>query len=171
MERKGIISFKGNPLTLIGNPVKEGDKAPDFMVLDTDLNLKGLKNFTGKIKVISVTPSLDTPVCDLQARRFNAEAAKLSDDIVVLNISMDLPFALSRFCATAGIDKVKTFSDHRDAYFANAYGVMIKELRLLARSVFIIDKNDIIRYVEIVPEVTDQPNYDKVLEMIARLTS
>lgn len=166
MERKGIISFKGNPLTLLGNEVKVGDKAPDFMVLDNNLNIVGLKNFPGKIKVISVTPSLDTPVCDLQARRFNAEAAKLSDDIVILNISMDLPFALSRFCANAGIDKVKTFSDHRDALFANAYGVMIKELRLLARSVFIIDKDDIIRYIQIVPEVTSEPDYEKALEAL-----
>lgn len=170
MERKGVISFKGNPLTLLGAESKAGDKAPDFMVLDNELNIKGLKSFEGKIKVISVTPSLDTPVCDMQARRFNAEAAKLSDDVVVLNISMDLPFALSRFCATAGIDKVKTFSDHREASFANAYGVMIKELRLLARSVFIIDKEDIIRYIEIVPEVTDQPDYDKVLEALKKLT-
>lgn len=171
MERKGIISFKGTPLTLLGAESKVGDKAPDFMVLDNELNIKGLKSFEGKIKVISVTPSLDTPVCDMQARRFNTEAAKLSDDVAVLNISMDLPFALSRFCATAGIDKVKTFSDHREASFANAYGVMIKELRLLARSVFIIDKNDIIRYIEIVPEVTDQPDYDKVLEALKKLTS
>lgn len=171
MERKGIISFKGNPLTLLGAESKVGDKAPDFIVLDNELNLTGLKNFKGKTKVISVTPSLDTPVCDLQARRFNAEAAKLSDDVAVLNISMDLPFALSRFCATAGIDKVKTFSDHRDASFANAYGVMIKELRLLARSVFIIDKDDIIRYIEIVPEVTDQPDYDKALDAVKKITS
>lgn len=171
MERKGIISFKGNPLTLLGAESKVGDKAPDFIVLDNELNPIGLKNFKGKTKVISVTPSLDTPVCDLQARRFNAEAAKLSDDVAVLNISMDLPFALSRFCATAGIDKVKTFSDHRDASFANAYGVMIKELRLLARSVFIIDKDDIIRYIEIVPEVTDQPDYDKALDAVKKITS
>lgn len=120
MERKGIISFKGNPLTLIGPELKEGDKAPDFVVLDNELNITGLKNFEGKIKIISVTPSLDTPVCDMQARRFNEEASKLSGDVVVLNISMDLPFALSRFCAAAGIDKVKTFSDHREASFGNA---------------------------------------------------
>lgn len=169
MERKGMISFKGSPLTLVGNAVSEGDKAPDFMVLDNEMNLRGLKNFEGKTKIISVTPSLDTPVCDLQARRFNAEAAKLSDDVAVLNISMDLPFALSRFCVTAGIDKVKTFSDHKDASFANAYGVMIKELRLLARSVFIIDRDDIIRYIEIVPEITDQPDYDKALKAIENL--
>ncbi len=171
MERKGMISFRGSPLTLVGNAVNEGDKAPDFIVLDNDMNLTGLKNFQGKTKIISVTPSLDTPVCDLQARRFNAEAAKLSDDMAVLNISMDLPFALSRFCVAAGIDKVKTFSDHRDASFGNAYGVMIKELRLLARSVFIIDRDDIIRYIEIVPEVTDQPDYDKALEAIKKLAS
>ncbi len=171
MERKGIVRFKGNPLTLMGTELKVGDKAPDFMVLDNDLNLTGLKNFENKIKIISVTPSLDTPVCDLQARRFNEEAAKLSSDVVVLNISMDLPFALARFCATAGIDKVKTFSDHREASFGNTYGVMIKELRLLARSIFVIDKDDVIRYIDIVPEVTEQPNYEKAIDAATKIAS
>ncbi|MCX8030520.1 MAG: thiol peroxidase [Thermodesulfovibrionales bacterium] len=170
MERKGVITFKGMPLTLIGNELKVGDKALDFLVLDNNLNITGLKNFTGKIKVISVTPSIDTPVCDLQARRFNAEAANLSQDVLVLNISMDLPFALSRFCTTAGINRVLTFSDHKDASFGNAYGVMIKELRLLTRAVFIIDKDDIIRYIEIVPEITSEPNYERALEALKKLS-
>ncbi|HAK88067.1 MAG: lipid hydroperoxide peroxidase [Nitrospirae bacterium GWC2_46_6] len=169
MERTGIITIKGNPLTLIGPALKAGDKAPDFYVLDGELKGVGLKDFKGKIKLISVTPSLDTPVCDMQARRFNQEAANLPDDMAVLNISMDLPFAVSRFCATAGIDKVKAFSDHRDASFGNAYGVLIKELRLLARSIFIVDKDDVIRYIEIVAETTSLPDYDKALDAAKKL--
>ncbi len=171
MERKGLVSFKGSPLTLVGTELKVGDKAPDFIVLDNDLNLTGLKSFEGKIKIISVTPSLDTPVCDLQARRFNEEAAKLSPDIVVLNISMDLPFALSRFCSTAGIDRVKTFSDHKEASFGNAYGVLIKELRLLARSIFVVDKDDYIKYIEIVSDITELPNYEKALESARKIAN
>jgi len=154
MERKGIVTIKGNPLTLLGNELKVGDRAPEFTVLDSELKEVHLSDFKGKIKLISVTPSLDTPVCDMQARRFNEEAAKLPEDVVVLNISMDLPFAISRFCTTAGINKVKAYSDHKEASFGNAYGVLIKELRLLARSIFIVDKNDKILYTEIVPEVT-----------------
>jgi thiol peroxidase len=169
MERKGIITFQGNPLTLTGNEMKVGDKAPDFTVLDRDLKETGLKDFAGMIKIISVTPSLDTPVCDIQARRFNAEATQLPADVVVLNISMDLPFAISRFCTSAGIDKVKAFSDHRDASFGNAYGVLIKELRLLARSIFIVDKDDVIRYIQIVPEVTNELDYERVLGELKKI--
>lgn len=128
-----------------------------------------LRDFADKIKLISVTPSLDTPVCDLQATRFNEEADNLPDDVVVLNISMDLPFAISRFCTAKGIDKIKTFSDHRDAAFGTSYGVLIKELRLLARSMFIIDKDDRIRYMEIVPEITHHPDYDKAMKMVKKL--
>jgi len=166
VERKGIVTFQGTPLTLVGTELKPGDQAPDFTLLDNELNEVRLKDFRGKIKVISVTPSLDTPVCDIQARRFNEEAARLPEDIVVLNISMDLPFAISRFCATAGIEKIKTLSDHRDTSFGTAYGVLIKELRLLTRSIVIIDKEDVIKYLEIVPEVTDQPDYDKAIKSI-----
>lgn len=166
MERTNIVKFKGNPLTLVGPELKAGDKSPDFTVLDGELKEVRLNNFEGKVKVISVTPSLDTPVCDMQARRFNEEAAKLPEDVVVINISMDLPFAISRFCTTAGVDKVKAYSDHRDASFGNAYGVLIKELRLLARSIFVINKDNIIKYVEIVPEITEQPKYDRVLEIV-----
>ncbi|MCI2424611.1 thiol peroxidase [Candidatus Acetothermia bacterium] len=166
MERTNIVKFKGNPLTLIGPELKDGDKAPDFKVLDSDLKEVKLNNFEGKVKVISVTPSLDTRVCDMQARRFNEEAAKLPEDVVVINISMDLPFAISRFCTTAEVDKVKAYSDHRDASFGNAYGVLIKKLRLLARSIFVIDKDNIIKYVEIVPEITEQPKYNRVIEIV-----
>lgn len=169
MERKGRITFLGNPLTLTGTEKKPGEKADNFTVLDKELKEISLKDFAGKIKLISVTPSLDTPVCDIQARRFNQEAAKLPDDVVILNISMDLPFAISKFCTTAGIDKVKAYSDHRDASFGNAYGVLIKELRLLARSIFIIDRDDTIRYIELVPEVSHQPDYDKALAEVRKL--
>ena len=169
MERKGKITFLGNPLTLIGTEKKTGEKADNFTVLDKELKEISLKDFAGKIKLISVTPSLDTPVCDIQARRFNQEAAKLPDDVVIMNISMDLPFAISKFCTTAGIDKVKAYSDHRDASFGNAYGVLIKELRLLARSIFIIDRDDTIRYIELVPELSHQPDYDKALAELRKL--
>ncbi len=169
MERKGIVTVKGNPVTLIGSEVKVGDKATDFTVVDGDLKDIRLKDFAGKMKMISVSVSLDTPVCDTQARRFNQEAAKLPEDIVILNITMDLPFAISRFCTTAGIDKVHAYSDHREASFGNAYGVLIKELRLLARSIFVIDKNDVIRYIEIVPELTNHPDYDKALGALKKL--
>jgi thiol peroxidase len=169
MERSGVITFQGGPLTLIGPALRAGDKAPGFSVLDGELKPVSLKDFAGKTKIISVTPSLDTPVCDLQLRRFNAEAAKMSADTQVLNISMDLPFAISRFCTGAGIDRVRALSDHRDASFGAAYGVLIKELRLLARAVFVIDKNDITRYVEIVPEITNQPDYDKALDAASKL--
>lgn len=168
MERRGIITIKDNPLTLVGNVVKVGDRAPDFTVLDAELKEIRLSDFSGKIKVISVTPSLDTPVCDMQARRFNEEAAKLPENVVVMNISMDLPFAISRFCTNAGIDRVKAYSDHRDASFGNAYGVLIKELRLLARSIFVIDEEDIIRYIEIVSEITNQPDYEMALRAVKK---
>jgi thioredoxin-dependent peroxiredoxin len=171
MERKGIVTIHGNPLTLIGPELKVGDKAPDFTVLDNDLKEVSLKDFAGKIKVISVTPSLDTPVCDIQARRFNQESANFSANVAVLNISMDLPFAIARFCNAAGIDRVKTLSDHRDASFGNAYGVLIKELRLLARSIFIIGEDNIIRLKEIVPEVTNHPDYEGAVTLIKKMTA
>ena len=169
MERKGVIVFKGNPLTLIGPEIKVGDKAPDFSILSNELKEHRLKDFAGKIKVISVTPSLDTPVCDLQATRFDREATNLPDDVVVLNISVDLPFAIARFCSAKNVGKVKTFSDHREVSFGASYGVLIKELRLLARAIFIVDKEDVIRYIEIVPEVTSEPDYAKALAALKSL--
>jgi thioredoxin-dependent peroxiredoxin len=171
MERSGIITMKGKPLTVIGPDVRAGDRAPDFSVLDENLTIVSLGDFAGKTKLISVTPSLDTPVCDLQLRRFNREAASMPRDVVVLNISMDLPFAVSRFCSTAGIDRAKALSDHRDASFGAAYGVLIKELRLLARSIFIIDRNNIVRYKEIVPEQSNHPDYEKALKALAGITA
>jgi thiol peroxidase len=171
MERKGIVTIQGNPLTLVGPELKAGDKAPDFAVLDAELKTVTLKDLSGTIKVISVTPSLDTPVCDMQARRFNQEATGLPGGVTLVNVSMDLPFAIARFCAAAGVDRVKALSDHRDASFGTAYGVLIKELRLLARSIFVVDKDDIVRYIEIVPEVTNHPDYDKALAAVRSLSS
>jgi thiol peroxidase len=168
-ERAGLVTFAGNPLILLGEGVKVGDKAPDFSAVDKDLKEVSLADFAGKVKVISVTPSLDTPVCDLQARKFNEEAQGLAGDVVVLNISMDLPFAIARYCADTGLDKVRAVSDHREASFGVAYGVLIKGLRLLARSIFVLDKNNVIRYQEIVPEVTNQPDYDKALAAAKKL--
>ncbi len=166
IERKNVITMKGHPLTLLGSDIKVGDKAPDFVALDGELNEVRLSDFKGKIKAISVTPSLDTAVCDLQLRRFNTEAATLPSDVVVLNVSMDLPFAVARFCTAAGIDRAKALSDHREASFGMAYGVLIKELRLLARSIFVIDKDNIVRYREIVPEETNHPDYEKALSAL-----
>ena len=137
MERSGLVTFAGNPLILIGDAVTAGDKAPDFTVVDKELNEVKLSDFVGKVKILSVTPSLDTPVCDLQARKFNEEAQKLPDTVVVLNVSMDLPFAIARYAADAGLDRVRAVSDHREASFGMAYGVLIKGLRLLARSIFV----------------------------------
>lgn len=171
MDRTGVIKMKGRPLTLSGSEVKIGDRAPEFSVLDEHLNEVTLKDFQGKIKVISVTPSLDTPVCDLQLRRFNHEAVSLPLDVEVLNISMDLPFAISRFCTAAEIERARALSDHREASFGIAYGVLIKELRLLARAIFIIDKDNIVRYQEIVPEQTNHPDYDKALAFLNRMLS
>lgn len=168
MERKGIITFQGAGLTLSGPELKIGDKAPDFTVIDNELNGVSLKDFAGKVKVISVTPSLDTPVCDAQLRRFNDEAVKLGDT-VVMNLSMDLPFANARFCTTAGINKAKTYSDYKDASFGKAYGLLISELRLLTRAIIVIDSNDIIKHIEIVPEITNHPDYDKALAVAKSL--
>jgi thiol peroxidase len=169
MERKGVVTVQGNPLTLVGPDLAVGEKAPAFVAVDKDLKEVRYADFAGKVLLISVTPSLDTPVCDLQARRFNEEAATLPDGVAVINISMDLPFAIARFCTAAGIDRIQTLSDHRDASFGNAYGVLVKELRLLARSIFVIDREGIIRYIQIVPELSTHPDYDAALDCVRML--
>jgi len=169
IERKAAVTFKDNPLTLIGNEVKVGEKAPDFQVLANDLTPFKLTDARGKVRLISVVPSLDTPVCDAQTRKFNEEAAKLKDTVVI-TISMDLPFAQARWCGAAGIDKVECYSDHRDANFGINYGVLIKELRLDSRAVFVVDKDDVIKYVEYVKEITTSPNYEAALEAAKNLT-
>ncbi|MCE5279136.1 MAG: thiol peroxidase [Planctomycetaceae bacterium] len=169
-ERKGEITFKGQPLTLVGEAVNAGDDAPDFVLLANDLTEVKLADVLGKTTVISVVPSLDTAVCDLQTRRFNAEAVKLGSGINILTVSMDLPFAQKRWCGAAGAEAVKTLSDHRDASFGKNWGVLIKELRLLARSVFIVDKSGKVRYVQQVKEMTTEPDYDDVLAALAKIT-
>jgi len=168
-ERKGIITMRGNPLTLIGNEVKVGDVAPDFAVLDNNLSPINFSSFRGKPCIISSVPSLDTPVCDTETRRFNEEAGRLGADVVILTISMDLPFAQKRWCAAAGVNKVQTLSDHRDASFGIAYGVLIKELRLLARAVFLVDRKGIVQYIQLVKEVTKEPDYEEVLRALKKI--
>ena len=164
-ERKGAATFKSNPLTLVGPEVKVGQKAPEFSVLAGDLSPVTLASSKGKTRLIISVPSLDTPVCDAETRRFNEEAAKLSGvDVIV--VSVDLPFAQGRFCQTAGIKNLKTVSDHRDTSFGHAYGTLIKELRLLSRAIFVVDPSDKVSYVEYVKEVTSHPNYDAALNAL-----
>lgn len=168
-ERTGEITFQGNPLTLVGPELKVGDSAPDATLLANDLSPVQLSSYKGKICVVSVVPSLDTPVCDMQTRKFNEEAGNLGDDVVILTTSMDLPFAQARWCGAAGVEKVVTLSDHRDAQFGNAYGVLIKELRLLARAVFVVDQSGTVRYIQLVREVTDEPDYKAVIGAVKKL--
>ncbi len=168
-ERAGAITRKGNPLTLVGSEVKVGQVAPDFVVLSNSLAPVTLSSFKGKTCILVSVPSLDTPVCDMESRRFNEEAGRLGPDVVILIISMDLPFAQKRWCGAAGVSKVQTLSDHRDASFGSAYGVLIKELRLLARAVFVVDKQGTLKYVQLVKEVTQEPNYQEVLEALKKL--
>jgi thiol peroxidase len=163
------VTMKGNPITLLGEAPAVGKPAPDFTVLDNGLQPVSLASMKGKICLISVVPSLDTPVCDMQTRRFNQEAAGLGEDVAILTISMDLPFAQKRWCGAAGVDQVQTLSDHRDAAFGEAYGVLIKELRLLARALFVVDRNGVLQYSQLVPEVTDEPDYDGALEAARKL--
>lgn len=163
-ERTGVSTLKGNPLTLIGPELKVGDNAPDFKVNKDLLNQVSLSDFAGKVKLISVVPSIDTGVCDAQTRRFNEEAAKIGDDVVILTISNDLPMAQSRWCGAAGVDKIQMLSDYKNVSFGDAYGVHIKELRLLMRSIFVVDKNDKITYVEYLKEMTEHPDYEKAIE-------
>lgn len=162
-KNEGITNFKGSPLTLLGDIVKEGDRAKDFNVLAADMSPVKLSDYDGKTRIISVAPSIDTPVCADQTRRFNMEAAKL-DNVVILAVSMDLPFALGRFCAAEGIDRVVAVSDHKDADFGTKYGFLIEEMRLLNRGIVIVDKEGVIRYVEYVKENTEHPDYEKALE-------
>lgn len=169
MERTNVLTVKGKAVTLIGEEVKIGQKAPGARVLDKDLNEVGLPGFAGKIKLIASVPSLDTPVCDTEIKRFNDEAAAVSKDVVIIFVSMDLPFAQKRFCQEYDIKKVKTFSDHRDADFGKNYGTLIKELRLLARAIFIVDAEDTVRYIEYVKELSSPPDYEKALAALRDL--
>ncbi len=167
-ETTGKITFKGNPLTLLGEEVKVGDKAPDFTLVGADLSPVKLSDYAGKVVVLALYPSIDTGVCQLQNKRFNAEAANLGD-AVILSISCDLPFAQSRFCAAEGLDKVITASDKKDFDFGLKYGFLIKELRLLTRGTIVIDKDGVVKYSEICPEVTNEPDYEAALSVIKGL--
>ena len=162
-ERPGAATFQGNPLTLVGPELKTGDKAPDFTLVSNDLAPVGLHNSAGKVRLISVVPSLDTPICDEQTRRFNQEASDLGDGVVVLTISADLPFAQKRWCGAAEVDRIQTLSDHQEVSFGTSYGTLIKELRLESRAIFVVDANDSIRYVEYVKEVASHPDYQGAL--------
>ncbi len=168
-ERMDVITSKGNPLTLVGDEFKMGHAAPDAVLLDNDLKPVKLSDYRGKVVVVSTVPSLDTPVCDMQTRRFNNEAGNLSDKVVILTISTDLPFAQKRWCGAAGVEHVTTLSDHRETAFGLAYGLLIKELRLLARSVLVIDGDGILRYCQLVKETSEEPDYDAVIEAVKGL--
>jgi len=168
-ERKGAVTLRGNPLTLIGDEIKAGAKAPDVELLDNDLKPVRISAFKGKVVVVSSVPSLDTPVCDMETRRFNAEAAKLGENVAILTVSTDLPFAQKRWCGGAGVDRVRTLSDHRETAFGKAYGVLIKELRLLARSIFVLDRNGVVQYVQHVKEVSQEPDYSAVIASVQKL--
>ena len=168
-ERKGAVTFQGNPLTLTGNELKVGDKAPNVQLLNDELKPVSLNDYNGKLCVILSVPSLDTPVCDTETRKFNEYAGTFGPDVVVLVISMDLPFAQKRWCGAAGIERVKTLSDYRDRQFGDGFGLYIKELGLLARSIYILDREGVVKYVQPVPEITNEPNYDEVRETIAKL--
>ncbi len=163
------VTVDGRPAQLSGNEVKVGDRAPDFVAVDTDLKPVSLSDSKGKIRVLASVPSLDTAVCDLEARRFNEEASALGDAVRILIISMDLPFAQKRWCAAAGVERVQTLSDHRAAAFGQAYGMLMADARLLARAIFVVDGDDVVRYVQLVPEVGREPDYDAVLRAVKEL--
>ena len=170
-EATGIVTFHGDELHLSGRPVNTGDKAPDFHVLANDLSPRRLADYAGKVVIISVVPSLDTGLCDMQTRRFNQEVANLADNVVILTISCDLPFAQARWCGMAGAKAVETLSDHKDLSFGLAYGLVIDELRLLTRAVLVVNAQGVIVYKEVVPEMTHAVNYDAALAAARALTA
>jgi thioredoxin-dependent peroxiredoxin len=169
-ERTGIVFMKGNPLTLLGQELKVGDIAPDFEVLNHELKPVKLSSLKGKVVVLSTVPSLDTQICHLETVRFNAEAKKATSDIKFVTISMDLPFAQKRWCEETSTKNVQVLSDYKEATFGAAYGVLIKELRLLARTIFIIDRQGKISYIQYVKETAEEPDYDDVLEAVKKIS-
>lgn len=170
-KRSGAVTFKGNPMSLVGPEVKVGQKAPDFTVVDQALQPLTLASSRGKVRLLVAVPSLDTPVCDMEAKRFNEEAAKLGPNVEVLTISMDLPFAQKRWCGALGNVRIKTASDYQERSFALNYGALIDELKLCARSVFVVDASDTVRYVQYVKEIAEQPDYDAALAAVKKLAS
>ncbi len=169
IERKGATTMKGNPLTLVGPELKVGDKAPDFTLLGNDMKPVTLADTAGKVRILCTISSLDTPVCDAETRRFNEEAANLPG-VEILTVSMDLPFSQARWCGAAGVNNVRTLSDYRERSFGPAYGVLIQELQLEARAVFVLDKDNTLRHVEYVKEVAEHPNYDVILAAAKKLS-
>ena len=163
------ITLEGNPLTVGGNQIMAGAKAPDFKAVDKDMNEVKLSDFNGKIKIVTSFPSLDTSVCELQVKAFNSKAGELADDVVIIGISMDLPFAQGRFCSAFKIENVKVWSDYKFHDFAEKYGLLINELRLLARTVIILDRENTVKYVQIVDEVTTEPDYNAALESLKNI--
>ena len=163
------VTMKGNPVTLIGSDVRIGQSAPDCTLTANDLSAFQLSSLKGKKVILSVVPSLDTAVCDLQTKRFNKEAANLGGDVAVVTVSMDLPFAQKRWCGATGSDQIKTVSDHKEAAFGKAYGVLVKDLRLLARAVFVVDAEGVLQYKQIVSEITREPDYNEVLQAVKKL--
>jgi thiol peroxidase len=163
------VTLHGNPLTLVGNDIHMGSVAPNVELLNNNLKPVKLSDYMGKVVVLSSVPSLDTPVCDIQTRRFNSEASKLGKDVAILTISMDLPFAQKRWCGAAGVDRVTTLSDHRAAAFGESFGLLIKELRLLARAVLVLDREGAVRYYQLVKEVGDEPDYEAALAAVKEL--
>lgn len=169
MSQERAVAFKGNPITLVGPQLKAGDRAPDFNLNKNLLESVSLKDYAGKVKLISVVPSIDTGVCDAQTRRFNEEASGLGEQVVVLTVSADLPFAQSRWCAAAGVDRVVMLSDYKDNSFGKTYGVFIKEFHLDMRAIFVVDANDNITYVEVLNEMTEHPDYDAAINAVKAL--
>ena len=170
IERQGAVTLRGNPMTLVGPELKPGDKAPDFTLIGNDMKPVTLADTAGKVRILASVPSLDTPVCDAETRRFNEEAAHLPG-VEILTVSMDLPMAQARWCGAAGVKTVRTLSDYRERSFGPAYGVLIQELKLEARAVFVLDKDNTIRYVEYVQEVAEHPNYAAALETAKKLAA
>lgn len=168
-ERANAVTLRGSAFTLIGPELKEGEQAPDFTLLGNNMKDFSRENLEGSVRVLSVVPSLDTPVCDAMTRRFNQQVSGI-DGAHLYTISMDLPFAQKRWCETQGIDNVTMLSDHRDGSFGEAYGTLIKEMRLESRAVFVLDGENRIQHVEYVTEVADQPDYDKAMDAVRRTT-
>ncbi|MEO0588324.1 MAG: thiol peroxidase [Planctomycetota bacterium] len=165
-ERAEAITLKGNPMTLLGSELEVGQAAPAFALRAADMSVKSLDDYAGKVKVLVVVPSVDTPVCDTEVRRFNTEAADLSGDVAILSVSVDTPPALKRWCGAAGVEAVETLSDFYDHAFGTDYGVRIKEIGLLARAVFLLDKDNKVTYAQIVGEVAEEPNYAAALDAV-----
>jgi thioredoxin-dependent peroxiredoxin len=168
-ERSGLVTLRGNPVTLVGTEIRVGDKAPNFEVVGNDLKPVSFSSYLGKVCIISSVPSLDTPICEASTKRFNEEAAGLGADVAILTVSMDLPFAQRRWCLANAVKEVETLSDHKDASFGTSYGLLMKEVRLLARAVLVVDRTGTVKYFELVKEIGDEPDFEAALEAAKRI--